>query len=44
MYRVFFTTGSAEYGRCFSNKAEAEKFYNRLLKSSSYCNVKFQIG
>lgn len=44
LYRVFFTAYAAEYGRCFSDRTEAEKFYNSLLKSSSYSNVTFQIG
>lgn len=44
LYRVFFTAQSTEYGRCFTDRTEAEKFYDSLLKSSSYSNVTFQIG
>ena len=44
LYRVFFFTYASEYSQCFSNKEEAEKFYNGLLKSKCYNNVKFQIG
>ena len=44
LYRVFYSTNASEYGRCFSDKQEAEKFYNGLLKSNCYRNVKLQIG
>lgn len=44
LYRVFFTASNAEYGRCFMDREEAEKFYNHLLKSNWYKNVKLQIG
>lgn len=44
LYRIFFKASAAEYGRCFSDRAEAEKFYNSILHSKSYSNVRFQIG
>lgn len=44
LYRVFFTAYAAEYGRCFSDRTEAEMFYNNILHSKSYSNVRFQIG
>ncbi|MDY5664163.1 MAG: hypothetical protein SPF46_06855 [Blautia sp.] len=44
LYRVFFSTPGAEYGRCFTDKEEAEKFYNSIKNSSYYHNVTFQIG
>ena len=44
LYRVFFTTNGAEYGNCFTDKEEAERFYNSIKDCSYYKNVKFQIG
>ena len=44
LYRVFFSTRGAEYGRCFTDKQEAEHFYNSIKNSGCYSNVKFQIG
>lgn len=44
LYRVFFSTSGAEYGRCFTDKQEAEHFYNSIKNSGCYSNVKFQIG
>lgn len=44
LYRVFFTTSGSEYGRCFTDKEEAEQFYNSIKDSRCYSNVTFQIG
>ena len=44
LYRVFFSTNGAEYGNCFTDKEEAERFYNSIKDCSYYKNVKFQIG
>ena len=44
LYRVFYSTNASEYGRCFTDRREAERFYNGLLKSKCYRNVKLQIG
>lgn len=44
LYRVHFNTYGASYSRCFTDKEEAEKFYNSILHATYYSNVKFQIG
>ena len=44
LYRVFFSTNGAEYGTCFTDREEAERFYNSIKDCSYYKNVKFQIG
>lgn len=44
LYRVFFSTNGAEYGNCFTDREEAERFYNSIKDCSYYKNVKFQIG
>ena len=44
LYRVFFNTSGASYARCFTDKKEAEKFYNGIKNSCCYTNVQFQIG
>ena len=42
LYRVFFNTSGASYARCFTDKKEAEKFYNGIKNSCYYKNVEFQ--
>ena len=42
LYRVFFNASNASYARCFTDKEEAEKFYNNLLHAGYYTNVVFQ--
>lgn len=44
LYRVSFNTYGASYTRCFTEKQEAEKFYNNIKDSCSYNNVSFQEG
>lgn len=44
LYRVFFNASNASYARCFTDKEEAEKFYNGLLHADCYTNVAFQVG
>ena len=44
LYRVFFNASNASYARCFTNKEEAERFYNGLVNSGCYTNVVFQEG
>lgn len=44
LYRVSFNTYGASYTRCFTDKQEAEKFYNSIKDSCSYNNVNFQEG
>lgn len=44
LYRVFFNASNASYARCFTDKEEAEKFYNGLLHADCYTNVVFQEG
>lgn len=44
LYRVHFNSYGASYSRCFTDKAEAERFYNDIKNSSCYSNVTFQIG
>lgn len=44
LFRVFFSSNGAEYGRCFTDRTEAENFYNGLVRSGCYRNLKFQIG
>lgn len=44
LYRVHFNTYGASYSRCFTDKEEAEKFYNSILHATCYSNVTFQIG
>lgn len=44
LYRVHFNTCGANYSRCFTDKEEAEKFYNSILHAACYSNVTFQIG
>ena len=44
LYRVFINASNASYARCFTNKEEAEKFYNNLLHADCYTNVALQEG
>lgn len=44
LYRVHFNTYGASYSNCFTDKEEAEKFYNSIKNSCCYTNVTFQIG
>nr|WP_296045746.1 hypothetical protein [uncultured Blautia sp.] len=44
LYRVFFNASNASYARCFTDKEEAERFYNSLLGAGFYTNVAFQEG
>lgn len=44
LYRVSFNTYGAFYTRCFTDKQEAEKFYNSIKDSYCYNNVSFQEG
>ena len=44
LYRVFFNASNASYARCFTDKKEAEHFYNDLLHAGCYRNVAFQEG
>ena len=44
LYRVFFNASNASYARCFTDKEEAEHFYNGLINSGCYRNVAFQEG
>lgn len=44
LYRVSFNTYGASYTRCFTDKQEAEKFYNSIKDSCCYNNVNFQEG
>lgn len=43
LYRVNFYGSYAYYSNCFTDKAEAEKFYNMLLREG-YKKVQFQEG
>ena len=44
LYRVSFNASNASYSRCFTDRSEAEKFYNDLLRDGIYRNVSFQVG
>lgn len=44
LYRVHFNSYGASYSNCFTDKEEAERFYNRIRNSCCYTNVIFQIG
>lgn len=44
LFRVHFNSYGASYSRCFTDKEEAERFYNSLCNSCCYTNVTFQIG
>ena len=44
LYRVSFNASNASYSRCFTDRSEAEKFYNDLLRDGIYRNVSFQEG
>ena len=44
LYRISFNASNASYSRCFTDRSEAEKFYNDLLHSGIYRNISFQEG
>ena len=44
LYRVFFNASNASYARCFTDKEEAERFYNGLLHADCCTNVALQEG